>query len=88
MEQKLCACGCGGVIAIKPHHKYTGIPDYLPNHHRRGYKMTDDHKEKISKANKGRKITGEALENLRKAAQDPGRNKKNQNRRRAIKSYV
>lgn len=102
MGEKLCKCGCGGVIVIKPHHKYTGIPDYIHNHHHRGYKMTDDHKDKISKANKGKKITGEALENMQKAAKDPERNRKlseankgrkmspeenEANRQRAIKQF-
>ena len=73
---KLCACGCGGVIVIKPHHKYSGIPDYIHNHHRKGKHLSQDHKDKISKANKGRKITGQALENMKIAAKDPERNRK------------
>jgi len=29
----LCACGCGGEIIIKRHHKYYGIPKYIMGHH-------------------------------------------------------
>lgn len=29
-----CKCGCGGRIQIKRHHKYTGVPQYLLNHHK------------------------------------------------------
>lgn len=28
----VCACGCGGTIAVVPRHHATGIPTYLPNH--------------------------------------------------------
>ena len=28
----LCACGCGGQIEIKKHHKYYGIPNILKGH--------------------------------------------------------
>lgn len=27
-----CKCGCQGLIEIKPHHKYRGIPDYILGH--------------------------------------------------------
>ena len=37
---RVCACGCGGRIEVKPHHKYVGIPGYLPGHHRRGIDCT------------------------------------------------
>jgi hypothetical protein len=33
LDIKLCKCGCGGEIIIKPHHKYRGIPDYILHHH-------------------------------------------------------
>ena len=67
MVEKLCKCGCGEAIEVKPHHKYTGIPDYIHNHHRRGYKMTDDHKDKISKGNKYKKRTDEVRGAMSKA---------------------
>jgi len=36
MADKLCACGCGGVIVVKYHHKYTGVPDYIHGHNIKG----------------------------------------------------
>lgn len=39
--KKLCKCGCGEEIKIKPFHKYQGIPEYI-NHH---YVKTNDFKE-------------------------------------------
>ena len=35
-EYKLCECGCGQEIVIKPHHKYTGIPRFIHCHHSKG----------------------------------------------------
>jgi very-short-patch-repair endonuclease len=29
---RLCACGCGREIIIRPHHKYYGIPRYISGH--------------------------------------------------------
>jgi len=31
-----CVCGCGGKIEIRSHHKYTGIPEFLPGHNGKG----------------------------------------------------
>lgn len=33
---KLCECGCGQEIIIKPHHKYYGIPHFINSHHHKG----------------------------------------------------
>jgi len=43
----LCACGCGGEIVIKPHHKYYGIPSVISGHH------TEETRKKIAAANTG-----------------------------------
>lgn len=32
--EHLCACGCGGNIEVKKHHKYQGIPKYIVGHSR------------------------------------------------------
>ena len=45
----LCACGCGGEIVIKPHHKYYGIPRFIRWH----ASKTKETKKKNSKAHKG-----------------------------------
>jgi G:T-mismatch repair DNA endonuclease (very short patch repair protein) len=29
---RVCGCGCGGKIRVKPSHKWCGIPKYLPGH--------------------------------------------------------
>lgn len=42
MEEKLCKCGCGGVV--KPGRTY------INGHNRKGVSMTDEHKAAISKA--------------------------------------
>jgi len=34
----LCKCGCGSEIEIKPHHRYVGIPNYIPYHQHRDRK--------------------------------------------------
>jgi len=45
---KLCKCGCGQEIIIKPHHKYVGVPDYISGHNGRGCKKSDSFKKKQS----------------------------------------
>lgn len=47
---KLCKCGCGEEIKVRPQHKYTGVPDYIPGHYWRGKKFTKKHKENLSKS--------------------------------------
>jgi len=32
-HDKLCKCGCGNKIEIKPHHRYNGVPEYICGHH-------------------------------------------------------
>jgi len=34
-EARQCACGCGEVIQIQPHHRAKGIPVFLHGHHAR-----------------------------------------------------
>lgn len=36
---KKCECGCGQDIIEKPHHKYEGLPRFLPGHQNRGKKV-------------------------------------------------
>jgi len=31
----ICECGCGGVLTIKPQHRWSGIPRFIPGHHSR-----------------------------------------------------
>ena len=66
MVDKLCACGCGGVIVIKSWYKYTGIPDYINGHNRRGKiphnkgkKASEETCKKISESLTGRKLSSE-----------------------------
>ena len=47
--EKVCACGCGGKIIFKPHHKYRGIPKYISGHN----SHTEEQKEKTSNKMKG-----------------------------------
>jgi len=35
-QTKLCKCGCGRPIIIKPWHKKYGVPDFLKGHNRKG----------------------------------------------------
>lgn len=50
---KLCKCGCGKEIIIKPHHKYHGIPSFLKGHH---IKLSNPmHREEIKEKIKGDK---------------------------------
>ena len=36
--KKLCECGCGQKIIIKPHHKWAGIPRFIRGHSPSNYK--------------------------------------------------
>jgi len=58
---KLCKCGCGEAIVIKPSHKYYGIPDFIKGHSSRmpghfmpthNVKHTEESKKKMSDAKK------------------------------------
>lgn len=33
---RVCGCGCGSRIKVRPSHKYDGIPKYIHNHHQKG----------------------------------------------------
>ena len=35
MTDFACACGCGGLILIQPHHKRTGVPKFILGHNSR-----------------------------------------------------
>lgn len=74
MTQKLCACGCGGVIVIKPHHKYTGIPDYINGHnqrdkvpHNKGKHPSEETLKKQSESHNGKKMLPQTRAALLKA---------------------
>ncbi len=47
METKLCKCGCGQKIIIKPAHKYSGIPSYLPFHKPKSKAVIERNKIKV-----------------------------------------
>lgn len=36
-----CKCGCGELIEIRLHHKWSKIPDYINGHNRKGKKRQD-----------------------------------------------
>ena len=75
MKEKLCKCGCGGVIVVKPHHKRYGIPDYIHGHNKpgktkAGLKRLSDSmkgtKHSLGKQNAlGYRHTDEAIEKIR-----------------------
>lgn len=54
-----CACGCGGDIVYKAHHKYYGISKYLCGHSSRinpvwkGKKLSEEHVIKLKKSHTG-----------------------------------
>lgn len=35
-NMKLCECGCGKEIIIKPHHRWSGIPRFIHGHNNKG----------------------------------------------------
>ena len=51
---RVCACGCGGRIKVKPHHKYCGIPRYINGHGMRNRTRSKETREKIGTSCKGR----------------------------------
>jgi len=60
-----CACGCDGDIIYQSHHKYYGIPKYIPGHSSRvnpywkGKKLSKDHVEKLRESHKDVKLSEE-----------------------------
>lgn len=48
----ICDCGCGGRIIWNKCQKYNGIPKYIHGHHNRDIPMSEEQKEKQSKAMK------------------------------------
>jgi len=56
-KHRLCKCGCGKEIIIKPHHRYYGIPEYINGHNSKGKTISAEVRAKISKTLKGRKKT-------------------------------
>ena len=51
---KLCKCGCGQPIEIKPWHKHHGTPSYIKGHYWNGKKRAKETNQKVSEGNKGR----------------------------------
>lgn len=49
-----CKCGCGQEIIVKPHHKYTGMPEYIHGHNQRGKHLPEEAKKRISETRKGK----------------------------------
>lgn len=79
IETKLCECGCGEKIVPKPHHKYTGTPNFIHGHGFRGKNHTEQSKQKQIDAKKGKNIgeenpffgkkhTTEAIQKMRNTA--------------------
>ena len=62
-----CLCGCGGKIEITKWHKSNGIPLYIQGHHFKGIPKSEEHKQKLSKANKGKKVPEETRKKQAKA---------------------
>lgn len=58
-EVPFCRCGCGRRIEIKLFHKGWGIPKFIKGHHKRGWIPTKETREKLSKANIGKKMSKE-----------------------------
>ena len=52
-----CLCGCGSQIEVRKHHRRVGIPVYIKGHHFTGKTHTEESRQKIRKANKGKKRT-------------------------------
>lgn len=52
--KKICKCGCGQEIKIRPWHKQRGIPDYVKGHYWNGKKRSAATNEKLSNSSKGR----------------------------------
>ena len=58
----LCACGCGGKIKIIKRHLWSKIPKYITGHNskgrispNKGKKLTEEHRQNMSIAKKGKK---------------------------------
>ena len=47
---RVCKCGCGGRIKVKPHHKYQGIPEYIEYHNL----LTEANRRKINESRKSK----------------------------------
>lgn len=60
-KHRLCACGCGKEIIIKPRQKYYGIPKYFRGHS----PCSDETKHKLSIAHTGKTFTDEHIHNLK-----------------------
>jgi len=53
---RVCACGCGGRIKVRSHHKYRDeFPEYVTGHALRNRKQTREQKRKQSESQKGEK---------------------------------
>jgi hypothetical protein len=57
MSGKLCACGCGEKIVIRPHHKYVGIPNFVKGHSSRV--MSEQERQRRSSSAKMRTERGD-----------------------------
>jgi len=60
--EHVCKCGCGEQIEVKNIHKQNGIPKYILGHNKPmlGKFLTEEHKQKLGLANKGKKQSEEA----------------------------
>ncbi len=56
LKNKICKCGCGRAIIIKPYHRIYSIPEYIQGHHVKGKnnpmkrpEVRKKHKEALNK---------------------------------------
>lgn len=70
VDSKVCKCGCGQYIKIKPFHKYYGIPDYINGHSSKGRKLSIEAKEKIRKSKTGVSRSQETIRKQRETLKE------------------
>jgi len=75
---RTCACGCDGRIKVQSHHKYYGIPKYLPGHQSRDRKISEEDRKKQRERMTGDKNPAKRSEVRRKISESKiGRTKDN-----------
>lgn len=87
---RVCKCGCSGRIQVQSHHKYYGIPKYLPGHQIRDRKISEEDKRKQRERMTGNKNPAKRPEVRRKISKSKiGKTKYNDDgRRKASKALT
>jgi len=49
-----CKCGCNCEIIPQSHHKWYGVPKYIPGHQNKGKHLSEEHRKNISDAKLGK----------------------------------